>query len=117
MSTYWDVKCLDCDEVCDLGETNHAVDEVRSLIRHANVIASLLPLQSELITPEFRFRYQCSIPVDWFAKHKEHNIVPYSEYGEIDGTCGQHFHCPECGHLAHCDLEKGHPGKHRVIHK
>lgn len=115
MSRHWDVKCLDCDDVCDLGETNHAIEDVRALVRHADVAASMAELYDDLMCPEFKFRYQCSIPVHWFAKHKGHNIVPYSEYGEIDGTCGQHFNCCECGHLLYCDLEKGHPGKHRKI--
>lgn len=113
MSCHWDIKCLDCDEVDDLGETNHAVDEIRALVRHADAIAGLAELEGDLMWFEMKFGLHRNIHPSWFAKHKGHKLAPFSEYGEIDGKCGERFRCKECTTWYTCNLDKNHQGDHR----
>ncbi len=113
MSTDWDIFCVDCKDQHRFNDANHQVGMMRALIKHANIIATLVPLMNErdIYDIDLRTSYGRVDP-DWFLKHLNHKLVPISEYGTIDSECGEYFQCNDCKTSRACQLEKGHGGVH-----
>lgn len=113
MSTDWDIFCVDCKTQHRFNDANHRADMMRAIIKHAPVIAALVPLFNErdIWSLELKTTYG-RIDAQWFLEHLGHKLVPISEYGEIDGECGEYFQCDSCKTSRACQLEKGHGGNH-----
>lgn len=118
MSCDWNVHCIDCNETHRFDDANHMVGLMRFLVAHAGEIAAMAPFfraaranvdASNIEQPRV---YQGRIDPEWFEKHAGHRLAPISEYGDIDGTCGEWFPCGDCGHKAPCSLDRDHPGGH-----
>lgn len=112
MSTDWNVKCLDCDDVCTFDDANHQDVLMSMLCKHAEAIAALAPLLASACI-ELRTDYG---PIDatWFARHVGHRLRPISEYGDLLGQCAEHLPC-QCGVLQRCILDAEHGGDHTLV--
>lgn len=110
MSCRWDAYCLDCQESAGLENGwNHASDDVLALCKHAHFLAQIRPRLGgnfELM------RWSSEVPLDWFAKHAQHRLVPRDEYGRCLDECGASFACAGCGHRERCHRKTGHDGDH-----
>lgn len=114
MSEDWNIYCKDCGETHKFRDANHQVELMHGLIEHADAIAALAPLMNDwgsYIT--LSAEHYGSIEPKWFLKHRGHELVPISEYGNIDGQCDVYVKCT-CGYSKRCTLEKGHDGVHTI---
>ncbi len=85
MSTYWDLKCVDCDEILDLHTRNHY--GIQELIAAVPAIAAMGKLRPDLTVSLDQFHQlwpeRCSsVDAGWCVKHENHKLVPFNEYGE-----------------------------------
>ena len=116
MSTDWNIRCVECDDVHQFSDANHQEAMMLKLIRHRDAIAALAPLFSEPHTRDditFRLYYGHIDPV-WFAKHAGHKLVPHDEYGRDLNQCQDRVRC-DAGHSHDCTLPDGHDGPHRHV--
>jgi hypothetical protein len=107
MSTYWDVRCLDCDATSGL-HINHGDDTCRELTECRDALAMLadldLPSLAEMsITVPGEYGH---IDPSFYKTHARHALAAVSEYGHIDGDCN------ESRDGAYCRSAKGHEGDH-----
>lgn len=114
MSTDWNIRCRDCDEVHGFDDANHREDLMAVLIEHAAAIAALAPLlkATSSIASDVELRTPWgAVDVDWFAKHLGHRLVPHDEYGRDLGQCWKSVPCSECK-CSHrpCTLALDHEG-------
>lgn len=119
MSRDWNIRCVTC------GET-HAFDDgilyrMRDLIEARREIAALAPLvraakkTRAATSGDLEISvgiYRGEIDLDWFEKHRDHDLRPIDEYGELDTDCGKIFQCPCCQSSKSCRLDEGHAGDH-----
>jgi hypothetical protein len=119
MSTDWNIKCVDCDEIHHFDDANHQDDRMLLLIKHADAIAALAELSTELGDQlNFRLGYSgCygSIDPAWFRKHLGHNLMPIDEYGRMLDQCREHVYCGECKTRHRCGLKLNHEGEHKRV--
>ncbi len=115
MSNYWDLWCLDCDERHGFDNLNRENKKLAALSRHAQAIATLLPLHNEPdVDLEVHARYSdARIDIPWFAKHAGHRLAPKDEYGRQQDECGEYFSDCACGHRGKtCARPYKHDGSH-----
>jgi hypothetical protein len=116
MSTDWNVHCLDCNNTLHFDDANHQLGLMRALCRHAKAIAPLAELVED---PDVGWAVDLRTsygPIDprWFKQHATHRLAPISEYGDLDGECGERIVCAHCDRSSvGCTLERGHDGEHR----
>lgn len=113
MSCDWHIKCLDCDDSHYFVDANHMDLEMAAVVRHAPLIAALLPLAEDV--------NQCpcgclvlrlgderhTLDIHWFAKHAGHRLTPINEYGHLLEQCTTYVKCG-CGSNRRCALAVGH---------
>jgi hypothetical protein len=111
VSTDWNIRCTLCGETHSFNDANHAVELMRGIIAIARGLAAL---GHAMAKSGFPYPYSLDVTTSygsinpaWFAKHDGHPLVPISEYGEIDGTCGKRVACA-CGHERPCDRPVDH---------
>lgn len=101
MSTYWDIRCLDCNAESGL-HLNHGDDICRRLIPFRNAFAALAESETWVTVPGERGH----VRLLFFKDHAAHVLAAVSEYGDIDGDCG------EPKGRASCRALIGHEGDH-----
>ncbi len=113
MSTYWYLHCRTCNTTEHVGSWNHGVDrglrEIRDALPQLAGLASLSSLgfvEVQIAGPE-----DAGGILDFAQAHYQHDVVCKSEYGEIDGTCGERFSCV-CDRVLYCARPLGHDGGH-----
>lgn len=85
MSTDWNVYCKTCDETHRFCDANHEVKLMRALVKHASSIVGLAPLLADPNAYGIEFRcYYGPIDPEWFKRHTGHELIPISEYGDLD---------------------------------
>jgi hypothetical protein len=110
MSTDWNIHCVDCNDTLTFNDANHCDTEMATIIRHADVIAALVPLMNDLgHWIEFK-SYYGDIDPRWFAQHRGHRLRPISEYGHFLEQCATYVKCG-CGSSQRCKLDDGHVGE------
>lgn len=111
MSCDFDVFCLDCNANLGLQDWNRRSNEVQALIANAPAIAALAPLARSGFTLE---HFDRNVPIEFFAKHLGHRLLPRDEYGGFLDECGAQFAClGACGnHWLTCRLVRDHEGQH-----
>lgn len=121
MSCDWNVKCLDCNEITDFSDANHATDLMLSLIKNAKGLAVVHDVIS-MICAETSYAYyegmrisSHRIPTEFFAKHHDHKMVPINEYGECLDECAERYKCACCETTLKCCLPTGHEGAHSKV--
>ena len=110
MSCDYNVHCRTCNDTHKYSDANHREDLMRTLINHRHAIAAIAPLIHETDNVEFKTFYGY-IDVDWFDKHKEHELVVRDEYGRDIDQCSKDTRCPHCNHRDWCKLPINHDGK------
>lgn len=110
MSTYWDVRCLDCNEESGL-HLNHGDDACRALIKVRDGLAGLAEFDhwSELnvsVSGEIGH-----VDPSFYKKHAGHVLAPVSEYGQIGGDCEKY----EQHVRGYCRELKDHDGVCRFV--
>lgn len=109
MSCSYHVWCRDCGEQNELyAERDPGL--VRSLVRHADLIAALVPATRESYSLELRTVYGRVDP-SWFAAHRGHRLVVRNEYGVIESLCPKLAQCPHCETRTRCVSSEGHEGE------
>lgn len=110
MSTYWDVRCLDCDVESGL-HLNHGVDQCRGLVQCRDALAALA--DSELASVA---DIDVSVPgerghvdLSFYKTHAGHVLAAVNEYRQIDGDCNEHG--PSYDYVS-CPLPDRHEGDH-----
>jgi len=90
VSTYWDVRCLDCNAESGL-HLNWGLRQCRGLIQCRDALAALA--DSELSATA---DIDISVPgerghvdVSFYKTHAGHVLAGVSEYGQIDGDCNE----------------------------
>jgi hypothetical protein len=113
VSTYWDVRCLDCDVESGL-HLNHGDDTCRGLIKHRDGLASIAAVEED--TAKDWVEISISVPgeighVDpsFYKAHAGHVLAPVNEYRQIDGDCNERG--PSYDYVP-CPLPDGHEGDH-----
>jgi len=114
VSTYWDVRCLDCNEESGL-HLNWGADTCRGLVQFRDALAALA--DSVLVATDY---IMITVPgeigrVDpsFYKKHAGHVLAPVSEYGDIDGDCNElRSTGPHTTDGARCRLPEKHEGDH-----
>ena len=98
MSTYYSIKCLNCNErTRQLGENSNRAGGVikRFLLNHEAYAAlgSLLPDYPIDVFWQMDISQTETIPAKWFSDHRGHRLVAWSEYDEeFDGPCPPEGH-------------------------
>lgn len=121
MSTTYEFRCLDCKDPLDLGDrSNHAGDAAAVLLLMAPELALL---GTALQKPGRRDAVERIAGLDalpladiaaWFARHQDHDVRLFDEYGAAHGKCGALVECSGgCGHWRHCRLSPAHEGDHQ----
>lgn len=110
MSTDYGPYCVDCKEGFVIDNQRWPPD-VAALTKAMQPIAKVL---LESLPEEYRVSRWYDGPVDlaWFAKHADHNVVVWDEYGRIHPDCSERVACECCGSWYYCALQKGHEGPH-----
>jgi len=80
VSCYWDLHCVDCGETWDL-EMNHAGETLHKVCAHAKELAALTWLDEVDVNLDFYGGRM--VPIAWFARHKDHRVLPLNEYGRF----------------------------------
>lgn len=85
MSQYYSIKCLNCDDVHGLGEdSNRAGQELAEFLESRKGFEELgliLPLYPVMPFWKRDPSYPSTVQAGWFAEHKGHEVVSWSEYG------------------------------------
>jgi hypothetical protein len=113
VSTYWYLHCRTCNTTERVGWWNHGVDrglrEIRDALPQIAALANLGGcgfVEVRILGPE-----DTSGIIDFAQTHHAHDVVCKSEYGEVDGTCGERFACV-CDRVLFCARPNGHEGQH-----
>lgn len=110
MSCDWDVYCVDCKKPLGIYDANHALEEMRDIVKLAPDLALLgkaserLGISLELAIGRF------GVNPKWFVEHEGHHLKPIDEYGVLDGKCPLVWKCLCCGTPKVCEKDEGHPG-------
>ena len=86
MSTYYDIRCLDCkdaDGTCDrhgFDDTNHRVGDLITVLDARYLWCSLNSYQGDL---NIDVGLGTRLDPSWFAHHAGHRLAVVSEYGAI----------------------------------
>ena len=114
MSTYWDVRCLDCDVESGL-HLNHGDGTCRDLIKFRDGLASIAAVAEA--TASSWFEISISVPGEcghvepaFYKTHAGHALAPVSEYGHIDGDCNEWS-----SSRGYCRLADKHDGGHDFV--
>lgn len=109
MSTAWYVRCVTCSDTMhrELGTGKSGIDRARSVIRQAQVLASLEFIEG---SEEFWIGGR-TVDMYWLKKHARHVLSPVNECGDLDGECARPVTCPHCGTDTSCRYQNGHEGK------
>lgn len=118
MSTWYDVYCFDCKSHAGIQE-NHWQEECADLIANKDAIASMAEGMKAIDSilgwrrPSIRLSDHVSLPVEWFATHKDHKLVVINEYGSFYKECMKRFVCcGRCGNEWHyCHRKPEHEGE------
>lgn len=112
MSTYYDLKCLDCNDVLDI-HANHAAVQIQELIEAAPGIAALGKTHPHVLI-DYKNTFSIygerggAVEAGWFAKHDGHRLTPFDEYGMVPTQCYKYVTCGECGSGLHCSKDRDH---------
>lgn len=109
MSCDWDLYCIDCEDYLGLSDWNHGDEACLELWKSREQIAAGAEVESIQIRATWR---DDRIDPAWFLKHKNHNVRPKNEYGQLYNQCGERIICNECGVTHFCILEKNHKEQH-----
>lgn len=116
MSNDWTVACITCGEDLGVG-WNHGDDRARELIANREVLANIAVAKAALkgYTSEVRTEsYGDLFEVEFFERHRGHDIRAKDEYGAVDGRCNEWgTKCP-CGRSHPCRRAKNHEGEHSI---
>jgi len=87
VSTYHDVKCLDCKDYAGL-HLRSGEDVCAVLAHYGPLLGALRPVSQALgqagNTLEVRVWGECgTVDLEWFRDHGHHNLLGYSEYGDL----------------------------------
>jgi hypothetical protein len=102
MSTYWKICCLDCNQQHGVEGFNHGEEILAAVIRDRNVFELLADSGTSYDLKSFD---GVLIYPDFFLRHRNHVLVPVSEYGDIFGICKGEGD-------ARCTLRDHHEGPH-----
>jgi hypothetical protein len=113
VSTYWDVRCLDCDVESGL-HLNHGDDTCRDLIKFRDAFAAFAVAAEN--APSM-VEISISVPgeighVDpsFYRTHVGHVLAAVNEYGHIDGDCNEWSKDPTV--MGNCCALAKHGGDH-----
>lgn len=113
MSTYWDVRCLDCDAESGL-HLNRGDGTCRDLIKFRDGLATIADVAASMTKSWTEI--SISVPgeighVDpnFYKSHTGHVLVAVNEYRQIDGDCNARG--PAYDYVS-CPLPEGHEGEH-----
>lgn len=86
MSTYYDIKCLDCGEEAGW-HWNHGEEQLAEILACKEMIAAAAPMVRSVDVTELRIGHPewgggCS-SVEFIADHLTHNLAVVSEYGDV----------------------------------
>jgi len=112
MSTYWNLYCRTCDDEEEIW-ANHAEGRLAELIALKHSFAAVYEQIGSIDIPlndNFHIYGErgSTVPLEWFHKHHDHEIVPRNEYGQCADTCSRWTDCPTCGRSNVCVLPVNH---------
>lgn len=119
MSCEWTIKCVDCDEVPEeIDNANHQLLAMQFIVANAKTLSVLYSIATKdcgIFGFEVKLNWSVSIPFEFLAKHADHRLRPYSEYGEYDTPCKEKFWCHLCNATVACDSLE-HPNRKEHSH-
>lgn len=105
MSCSYDLRCTDCSENCGF-DLNHGAERLLEMWKGREALAALagVDLGDALDHSGSMFGLLCSFA----AKHKDHRVVAFNEYGREWDQCPKTLSCPYCNHPLQCTLKENH---------
>ena len=115
MGHYAELKCLDCDEVMELGEWakgSGGVEVAKAILENIETFSKLQDIaKGDMLEVHYG---GCWVPIEWLHKHKEHRLIVIWDYGCGVDQCykgwkwnGQKPCLLEEGHEGPCNIEEG----------
>lgn len=119
MGTSYDLRCIDCGQDAGVSASYDPIRayELQPFIAVARALAGatgakqLVEMKEPFSVTSADMNMGPRISLAWLVEHAGHRIRLVSEYGEVEGTCGQAITCTHCkAQHGYCDKDADHEG-------